>query len=68
MFHPSFDYSIVIRDWGSRPPTGHQMRVALAALLASDEPDAMLAREMGRSTDYVRWCLNSDAIDRKSVV
>lgn len=62
MFHHSFDYSIVIRNWGSRPPTGQQMRAALAGLLPSDEPDAMLAREMGRSPDYVRWCLNSEAV------
>ncbi|MGF7056297.1 hypothetical protein GGC47_005514 [Bosea sp. OAE752] len=62
MFHSSFDCSVVIRNWGSQPPTGQQMKANLAAFLQSEEPDAMLAREMGRSSDYVRWCLNSEAI------
>lgn len=62
MFHPSLDHSIAINRWRTKPPSGRQMALALTGLIPAEQIEAKLAGEMSRSVDYVRWCLNSDAI------
>lgn len=59
MFHTFPDFSVVTTNWRTRPPTGPELRRALARLLPDGDFQGMLSREMNRSATYVEWCLKA---------